>query len=270
MQAKHRKADLKILIPKEHGAWATLFVPFFVGLGVAGGWDVKAVLLLGAILFLYLARYPLVLWARAHFKKLPTGGMFTLLISSGHGLFLAGLLILKYQLWLLVPLGLAALLLLFVHLWLVRHRMERTILGEFLGVVALTSAAPAAFYTATGSMSQVAFLLWFLCALFFGSSVFYVKMQVARYSSTNPRKSESSQLASALVLYQTVALGMVIFLSYLGYLSPFTGAAFIPLAAWMLARVVRGQKRLEIKRLGFTLLGHSIAFGIALIFIFLL
>ncbi|MBI4299863.1 MAG: YwiC-like family protein, partial [Chloroflexi bacterium] len=59
MAAAMALSPWKTLIPKEHGAWAMLLVPFVIGAAVAGRWDLKVTLLLVSVLCLYVARNPL-------------------------------------------------------------------------------------------------------------------------------------------------------------------------------------------------------------------
>lgn len=184
-----------ILIPREHGAWGMLLVPLILGLSLAGRWDGKALLLLGAVLSLYLARYPLVLWARAGFGQFPRNGLPTLLFASGLGLSLGAALVFRYGLWLLAPLGMAGILILLVHLLLVRHRQERTVAGEFTGLSALAGIAALSYF----------------------------------------------QLVPAL-----------------------TFLAFMPLTAQAMAGIFQRSQPLNIRKLGYTLVAHSVVFGLAL------
>ncbi len=60
-----------------------------------------------------------------------------------------------------------------------RKRLDRTLWGEALGVAALALVAPAGRAVGGAPLDRVAFLLWILCALFFSSSLCYVKMRLA-------------------------------------------------------------------------------------------
>lgn len=257
---------VRIPLPREHGAWAVLLVPLFVATGAVGQWGVRSGLLLGTVLSLYLARYPLVLWARSRFELFPEKGLSILSVWLAIGLGLGAVLTFNYRLYLLVPFAMAGALFLLVHLMLVRYRNERTILGEFLGIGALTLTAPAAFYAATGSMSALAFLLWFVNVVYFGASVFYVKMRVADRSRTaSLQRPEGRLFAGSLLLYQGVALSGIALLSYFGLLPPLTVVAFLPMTLHMAVDAARREKQLDIKRLGFTLVGHSVAFALLVV-----
>jgi len=124
----------------------------------------------------------------------------------------------------------------------------------------LTLTAPAAFYAVTGSMSALAFLLWFVNAAYFGATVFYVKMRVADRSRTE--RPEGRLFAGSLLLYQGVALSGIALLSYFALLPPLTVVALLPMTLHMAVDAARREKRLDIKRLGFTLVAHSVAFAL--------
>jgi hypothetical protein len=67
---------------------------------------------------------------------------------------------------------------------------ERSITSEALAICGLTLTAPAAYYVASGQWNEAAFWLWALSALYFASSVFYIKLRVY---SLNPRKQENQR-----------------------------------------------------------------------------
>ena len=251
---------VRVPLPREHGAWAVLLIPLFVAMGVAGQWGVRSSLLLGAVLSLYLARYPLVLWARSRFEMFPEKGLSILSVWLAIGLGLGAVLTFNYRLYLLVPFAVVGALFLLVHLMLVRYRNERTIVGEFLGIGALTLTAPAAFYAVTGSVAARAFLLWFVNVAYFGASVFYVKMRVADRSRTE--KPEGRLFAGSLLLYQAVVLICIGLLSYFDLLPPLIFVAFLPMALHTVVDAARREKQLDIKRLGFTLVAHSVVFAL--------
>jgi hypothetical protein len=149
------------------------------------------------------------------------------------------------------------------HLMLVRHRRERTEAGEFLGIATLALTAPAAYYTSTGDMSILAFFLWFLGVAYSGVSVFYVKMKLA-YSSPRPRpsKREGRSLILALVFYQTITIGSIVLLSSLALLPLWTIMAFAPITVQVVAGTVKRGRPLNVRRLGFILVGQSTGFVI--------
>jgi hypothetical protein len=237
-----------------------LLGPSLIGVVAAGRWNLPSFLFIFVALSLYLARYPLVLWVRSRFERFPQGGLFTFVSSLGLGLLLGGLLVFTYGLYLMPLLGLVGGGLLVFHLVLVRYRRERTWAGEFLGIGTLALSAPAAYYASTGILSVSAFLLWILSIAYFGTTVFYVRMRLA-YSSTRTKPRGGGQrLVLPLAVYQAAVLGSVSLVSSLGLLPPLTPLAFLPIAAQVAVGTMYRKRGLSIKRLGFILLGQSVAF----------
>ncbi|MBI4294722.1 MAG: YwiC-like family protein [Chloroflexi bacterium] len=259
----------RLLVNREYGAWAMLLVPAITGMGIAGGWSARIPLFLGAIFCLYLARYPLFLWSRSPSSRLPAGWLFSLAVSLVLGGTLAAPLILRYRLWWLLPLGALALAILLFHLYLARRRWDRSVAGEFLGVLGLALSAPAGYYTLTGSLDPRAWLLWLVCAAFFGSSIFYVKMKV-EYPLRRRKAvlTSKSQFVAPLWVYHGGVLATTAILGRLGVVPLWTFLAFLPIAAQALAGGLNLGHRPNLKRLGLTQLGHSLLFAALLIAIF--
>jgi hypothetical protein len=148
-------------LPREHGAWGILLIPFATAVGVSGVFDLKVALLLASVLCFYVARA----------SYLKQNWKWTVVLLAGSAACTA-VLLLQARLWWLVALGAAATPLAF-------RRTERSIAVQLISVAGLTLTAPAAWYAATGRMDAKALWLWLLNALYFGGGVFYVKMHVA-------------------------------------------------------------------------------------------
>lgn len=266
-------------IPKEHGAWAMLGVPLVVGAMVtlvarpqagARGELIPALLLGLSVGSLYLARYPVYLWVRFPRRQREHGAW--VVVTAGVGVAAGAVLVLGWGRWLLVLAGVLGLVLSLVHLWLVGERQERSVAGELLGVVGLTLTAPLAVYAASGLWGPETLVLWLVCFLFFGSSVFYVKMRVAaaslaksraRTGQSNPSLPwrQKGRLGGLLLGYHLGALVGVGMLSLRGALPPLALVAFLPLALHQSVEVARLSPALNLRRVGFTLFGHSLLFG---------
>src|ERR1043165_4011439 len=59
-------------LPKEHGAWAMFYVPFVLGVLVAGTISLPVLLLLVATSALFISRESLLVWWRAQTRKRQT------------------------------------------------------------------------------------------------------------------------------------------------------------------------------------------------------
>ena len=236
-------------LPREHGAWGILLIPFATAAGVSGVFDWKVALLLGAVLSFYLAR--------ASFLKNDLKWTITLLAVCA-GLVL--LLLIGARLWWLAAFGAVAAPLAF-------RKTERSVPAQLLAVAGLTLTAPAAWYAATGRLDSKALWLWLLNVLYFGGGVFYVKMHVAAAIRRKPLGSwrEKMALGAGTLLYYTGALVCLGVLAAANAVPAVALIAFAPVAARAAAGVGRLSPTLRIKRLGWTEVAYSIVFAVGLI-----
>jgi hypothetical protein len=240
-----------------------LLVPLGIGWAVGGWGGARAVLFLLASLSLFLARYPLTLLLRSRFGRLrdlpeKTGLWFGVYFA----LFLIFTipLLYPYRLWWLIALGALALTLLSLSLYTLRARLERSEGGELLGVATLTLTAPGAYYVVTAGLDRVAFFLWALAFLYFGSSVFFVKMKVRQRPGRGRwRVGRDTALYHLFLLMATLGLMLG------GFIPTLAPLAFLPLIIKVIVSLVRKPGELNIRRLGLTELGHSLLFGAVLV-----
>lgn len=136
-------------MPREHGAWGILLIPFFTAVGIAGTWNLQLALLLVSMICFYVAR--------TSFLKRET--TWTLVLLAGSVVCLAPLLVV-WRLWWLTALGAAAAPLAF-------RKTGRSVATQLIAVAGLTMTAPAAWYAATGNLDRHAWLLWGLNFLYF-------------------------------------------------------------------------------------------------------
>ena len=191
-------------LPKEHGAWVMLYVPFVLGVAVAGrvNWQVLFLLLSATAVFISRESL-LVYWrARARERDAAEPGR-TLLLYLALGAAFGSPLVFAFKLFWLIPLGLIGAALLLVNGKQAARMEERATTGEIMAISGLTMTAPAAYYAASGRWEMTAFWLWLLSALYMASSVFYIKLRVYRL---NPRKqAEQRQSLAELRLLPLVS-----------------------------------------------------------------
>jgi YwiC-like protein len=153
-------------LPKEHGAWVMLYVPFVLGVAVAGHVYWPVILLLLSTTAMFISRESLlVCWqARARGRDTTDAGRTLLLYLALAAAF--GLpLIFAFELFWLVPLGLIGAALLLINGKQATQMEERTMTGEIMAIGGLTMTAPAAYYAASGRWEMTAFWLWLLSML---------------------------------------------------------------------------------------------------------
>lgn len=257
---------LKPPIPKEHGSWAMLAVPLLLGVIIAPTWHSRVIVLVAAALGFFLVRFPLATLVKTRRRRNSDRAYLwqwaaiygTLTVLSG------GWLVLVHSLWWLLPLGLLGGLLLLFHLWLVARRQEMSATGELAGIFGLALGAPMAYYAASGRLDGSAAALWLINALYFGGTVFYIKLKVRQ----QPRFPAPDQVgerlikARACLAYQTIALTIVILLVAFRQAPALTPLAFAPVTIKILVGAGRWQdkKSLSLVRLGVTEIFHAIAF----------
>jgi hypothetical protein len=253
------KLKKALRLPKEHGAWAMLYVPFVMGVLVAGRFGPGALLLLLATTAVFVSRESLVVWLRARSRGRDANGA-----GRAAAIYLAlacacGLpLILLYKLYWLAPLAFAGAVLLAVN---GRHGMEledRSIRGELLAICAMSLTGPAAYYAAGGKLGATALWLWGLSAVYFASSVFYIKLRVLRL---NPRREEQQRRVwHYSALYHGCLLAALVTLAVTGRLGLFAAVAFAPAVARAFWSLARPTNHVNLKRAGLLELAYSVIF----------
>jgi hypothetical protein len=231
-------------MPREHGAWGMLLIPFIMATGISGVFGLKMLMLLASVLGLYVAR--------ASFLKRNTGWTVILVATSAA---CGAPLLLFWQLWWLLPFGGAAALLAF-------RWPDRGLVSELVAVVGLTMTAPVAWYVATGVLDALAFLLWVLNALYFDGTVFHVKMNITAAARRKPfeglwfrlRFGWSNLLAHGVMAVLLIAGAAAEYIPWL------VALAYAPSLARSVVGVARLSPTLRIKRLGWLEVAHSVVF----------
>ena len=258
--------------PKEHGAWGMLYVPFVIGVGIAGSFNFETLCLLIAITLAFLSQKPYgQLLAPKDSTSSPDPRKLRLQISwlvlyagSSAGLF--AWLYLHYQLKALIVFGLLMVPIVLSFSYFIRCRQVRTVWGELAGIVGLTMAGPMAHYVATGKMRAVGFALWWLCILYFAGSIFYVKAVVQNYlRSRSKLAGGSAGMEKACRIYHMGVLAVLLCLVILGQLPAIISLGFIPVIIRGLWVSSRPRPRLNFAIIGWTEVGYSIFFALILI-----
>jgi len=225
------------MIPREHGAWVMLYVPFLMGVLVAPEPFPYSI---PALLFVtggYCARAPIsVLFSRrrqrhgeatrwlAGFAAMAGIGAVGLLSHSAVRTMSA-----------VVVVGAVSFV---VNLWLATRREHRGFVGELVGIAGLVLTAPLGYLAANGPDSTMLVELWLLNLLYFGSSIVYVKWRVANLTSSGDGNASRRALAG-LATYHGVGAACLGCLIVSGFVPPPVAWAYVPLALrYGLGRVV--------------------------------
>lgn len=163
---------MKLLLPREHGAWAMLLVPFLLGLALQPTW-MHLPLFLGWFL-LYLFLTPLMMLI----KKKGDSSYYTrwLLIYGIPATIFLLFVVIKYPA--LIWLGLGMIPFFLVNVYFARKNRERSFWNDVVAIFELAIGGVASAYVALGEWSMNQVYVWAVSVLFFLSSVFFVKTMI--------------------------------------------------------------------------------------------
>lgn len=260
----------KPIIPKEHGAWAVLFVPMIVGVGSTGLWPGRVLLLALSALATFASYVPARILLRDRFfvaqgRERVQQARFWLIASFLLGLsFAVPLLMMGY--WYLLPFGAIGCIGFAVNFGLTR-RFPKTITGDLVSVFSLTLSAPAGYYVVLGVLDQTAFLLWLLNFLFFGCSVFYVHMKIRAASLRKEELTwgERMSLGKLNLIYHVAVLAIVSVLAWRHFTPELAALAFVPMAVHAIYGTSKLSSQIRFKNLGFVLVGQAILFALMMV-----
>jgi len=224
-------------LPREHGAWGILLIPFATAAAIAGVFNAPVALLLASVLCFYLAR--------TSFLKGDYRWMAGLLAVS---LVAAAPVVFVWHRWWLVAFGAGV-------APVALRQTDRGVALQLAAVAGLTLTAPIAWYVATGSLGWPAWRLWLLNALYFAGRVLYVKMHI---TAAIQRGACRLRLSAPTLAYH----GSLAVLAACWW--PF-GLAFVPDVISAFIGVARLTPVLRIKRLAWTEVAASVVFGVSLV-----
>jgi hypothetical protein len=246
-------------------------VPLIIGFAVAAQWQWRSLWLIAAALGLFLVRFPIDTLIKT--RKRPNADRARLIrwviIYGLIAVIGGGWLVVIDRLYGLIPLGVLGMALLIYHWWLVERRREMSARGELAGIFGLALGAPLAYYVSRSLLDGTGLGLWLVNALYFGGTVFYIKLKV-RQQPREPapdRVSERLVKAKACLSYQSVVLTLIILLVALHRLPALALLAFVPMTLKVVYGATRWQDRqsLSLPRLGVIEMIHSVVFAVLII-----
>lgn len=254
------------IMPREHGTWAMLLVPWIVGAGIGGRFDAAQVVLGLGLVLLFLAHNQLLVAVRERRgarsdRALQGTAIRRMLVLGIPGLVaIAGLIIPgRAGLLLLAP---AAAIAAAAAVALVRARRDHAVAGQVLAAATLALSAPAAYHVATGSWDRIAVAVWAVNFLFFLGAVAYVQLRIDALRARGVGGVIDRARFAARVLLLDVAIVVAAWLALrFGGLAPLALVAFAPVAVHTIVGVLRLNHPVRFKRLGFAALGHALLFA---------
>lgn len=163
---------MKLFMPKQHGAWAMLIIPFWLSV-VSATFIWQHIPFFIGFLFLYLATYPMLLLFRG--KKIAFHRKWTLIY------LIPAILLLLIPLWTRPSIIIFALVLIplfIINSYYSKTNNERALLNDFSAIIEFAVVGMAAAYLPTGHIGAATILVAIASVLFFGGSTFYVKSMI--------------------------------------------------------------------------------------------
>jgi hypothetical protein len=257
--------DIRIPLPREHGAWAMLVVPLLVGISAAETFSAAFFLLAFTAFGFFLMRYPLTLAIKSRTADARAAALRWSAIYGAITFVGGAALWIATRLWLLLPLGALGLASLVLYLLLVARRAEMTTLGEWIGIAGLALGAPGAYLVATRVLNETAFALYALNVLYFGGTVSYIKFKVREQPRLGtPGAGLAARLwaGRATIGYHALVVVVVVLSAFIGWVPLLIPLAFVLPMCKVVAGVATRPARLNIPRLGFVELGFTVAFAL--------
>ncbi len=254
---------LALAVPRQHGAWSVLLISLALGTAAVGAFNAPALVLLAAALGGFVGRH-----AAGRAVRMPaadgrrTGLLAFGAASSAAAVGLAALLVLACGLWLLIPLGIAAVAVAGVTLVLEAKNKDRSAGGELLGIVGLSLTLPAIAYASTGRLEARAVGLWILAVLFFMGSVFHVRYLLRRRDANRGELADRLRSGGMSLAFHGGALAAAIGLAAAGLVPPAAAPVLAPvLVKSGLSVFRRAPVSLTVRRVGYGELAHAIVFA---------
>jgi hypothetical protein len=164
---------MKLFLPKQHGAWAMLILPFWLGV-IDGGFLWQHIPFFIGWLLLYLATYPMLLLFKK--KKVPFYVKWTLIYMVPALLFLLIPLIERAT---LVYFGLLMLPFFIINAYYTSKNNDRAFMNDLSAIFAFSVAGLASSYLGQGILTLETIIFTGLTSvLFFVGCTFYVKSMI--------------------------------------------------------------------------------------------
>jgi YwiC-like protein len=164
---------MKLFLPKQHGAWAMLVIPFWLGVLAAGDFNWLVVLLFAGWFFLYLGTYPFLLLFKRK-KKREHKWWATVY-------FTIAILLLFWPIFQepkLILLGFVFLPFMLVNIYFSSENKDRAFWNDICAVIIFSCSGLAGGILINGQVEQLSILISLCTFLFFTGSTLYVKTMI--------------------------------------------------------------------------------------------
>jgi hypothetical protein len=271
----HTSRMRTMVIPREHGAWGMLLVPLATGAVAAAGSGINGsalVLFVVAAMSLFWLRTPVESWLGTSPIKAQNAHERKVVLRTILGIAALALVSVAALLWSgnrgLILIGAIAVLAFAAQAGVKKLGRKGRMPAQIIGAIGLTSTAAAAYYVATGRLDRTAIALWLANWLFAGDQIHFVQLRI--HSSRASTFDEKLQQGLPFLLSQIALIAFVLGACWLSFFPRAAAVAFLPVLLRGTFWFLRKRQPLDVHKLGFTELGHSLLFGALLCTAFLL
>jgi hypothetical protein len=170
---------MKLFMPKQHGAWAMLIIPFWLGAAASELVWQHIPFFIGWLL-LYLATYPLLLMFKKKKIEFYRKWAFIYMIPA-----LAFLMVPLFTTPTIVYFGFAMIPFFILNAYFSSKNKERALMNDISAIIVFAIAGLASSYLPAGFINEEAILVFAASILFFTGSTFYVKTMIREKKNTN-------------------------------------------------------------------------------------
>ncbi|AWB44613.1 hypothetical protein DCC85_10520 [Paenibacillus sp. CAA11] len=217
-------------IPKQHGAWAMLVLPFLMGLSISGGRVIHIPLFL-CWFFIYLFSFPVLQWIKTGKKERYRGP--ALLYGA---ILLPLVLALIWYDPILIGYGVLLLIFFIPNIYFARTKNERALLNDIVAVIMFCSFIFPVVYVGGSRDFEAATQLFILLTAYFIGTALYVKTVIRE--KNNPRYYYTSVVYHLLLI--GIALGVHLYLVIPSVIL-LLRAAWLPKLRWSVKQTGIGE-----------------------------
>lgn len=170
---------MKLFMPKQHGAWAMLIIPFWLGAAASGLIWQHIPFFIGWLL-LYLATYPLLLIFKG--KKIEFYRKWVLIYMVPAIVFLMVPLFTEPT---IVYFGFSMIPFFILNAYFSSKNRDRALLNDFSAIIVFAIVGLASSYLPAGNINREAILVFAASIFFFTGSTFYVKTMIREKKNAN-------------------------------------------------------------------------------------
>ncbi|PEY39474.1 hypothetical protein CN354_08720 [Bacillus cereus] len=228
---------MKLIVPKQHGAWGMLLIPFLLSV-LLGKPTLYHIPLLIAWLCIYLATYPFLMYIKQTRKKEFLHSAIIYFIMA----CVFGIVPLLYE-WKILLFALAMIPLFIVNIYFARQKKERALVNDICAILVFCIGGLISYYFSMKTVDGIAYGIAGISFLYFLGSTFYVKTMIRE--KNNPT-------------YRYVSWGYHTFLIIASYVvNPWISLVFIPS---LVRAIVLYGKKISILKVGVLEIVNSVYF----------